>query len=93
MYIETIKERLKERCLASLEQAGRDKKKIRLALYGLMDELGAAAGRDNWSAEYKDYLFTEMKAALLETLQDSVAAEEYEWAAGIFKLRLLSGER
>jgi hypothetical protein len=34
-----------------------------------------------------------MKAALLETLQDSVAAEEYEWAAGIFKLRLLSGER
>ena len=92
MYLETIKERLKERTEQALQLAGRDKRRIKAALYGLMEELGDAVGRDNWSHEYKEYLHGEMKEALKEVLQDSIAKEEYEWAAGIFKLKILSGE-
>jgi len=92
MYIETVKDRLKERCEAVLQAAGRDKKKIKVGLFGVMEELGEIAGRDNWSAEYKEYLHAEMKEALKEILAESIAKEEYEWAAGIFKLKILSGE-
>ena len=92
MYLETVKDRLKERCLAVLQGAGRDKKRIKLGLYGLMEELGEVAGRDNWSYEYKEYLYAEMKEVLKELLAESIAAEEYEWAAGIFKLKIMTGE-
>jgi hypothetical protein len=92
MYLETLKDRLKERTAEVLQAAGRDKRKIKLGLYGLMEELGDAAGRDNWSYEYKEYLHAEMKEALKELLSESVAAEEYEWAAGIFKLKIMAGE-
>ena len=87
MYTSDLAERLQARTLAVLAGTGRDRRRIRLALFRIMEELGAEAGREAWSGEYREFLLAEFRAALDGVLDESVAREEFEWAAAVFRLK------
>ena len=85
MLPDTLIERLQERTRKILEEAGRDRRALRLGVFRLMEELGTAAGQDDWSPEYRAYLLDSFRRSLAATLEEAVAEEEYEWAEAVFK--------
>lgn len=76
---------MKDRLLAALSEAGRNKRKIRRKLDMFEKELASESGekRTDWSNEYHQYLLDNYQEAILLAIKESEILEEYEWAAAL----------
>ena len=81
---EYLSEIIKERIIRELEGVGRDKQKIRSCLGKIAEDLGRTAGEEDWSGEYLEYLLHALHYGCRAALDESIAREEYEWAAELF---------
>jgi len=75
---------LKERIIHGLAGVGRDRAAIRRVVGRIVEDLGRSAGAADWSGEYLEYLLHSLYEGCLSAIDDSVAREEYEWAAELF---------
>jgi len=75
---------LKERIIHGLEGVDRDRDAIRRVMGTIVEDLGRSAGEEDWSGEYLEYLLHALHEGCLAAIDDSVAREEYEWAAELF---------
>lgn len=81
-------EKFIDQCLAELEQAGRDRAKIKRALKGILLRLELSVGADEWAEEYRLWLLDAFCSALVFVREQAVKAEDFEWAIEIDSLLL-----
>lgn len=81
---EYLAEIIKDRIITRLEGVPRDKDSIRRVLGSIAEDLGRTAGQEDWSGEYLEYLLHALHHGCRSALDESVAREEYEWAAELF---------
>lgn len=81
---EYLAEILKDRIIQHLEGVGRDRDAIRRVLGRIAEDLGRTAGQEDWSGEYLEYLLHALHEGCCAAIDESVAREEYEWAAELF---------
>jgi hypothetical protein len=74
-------EALFRKMVKGLELAGRDWRRVDRCLWEWEQYLSSAAGREEWSAEYADFLTDQYWTVLDRLIQQAVEWEEYEWAA------------
>lgn len=69
--------------LTALERAGRDWKRIDRVIWEFRQHLIQGAGREEWNAEYKEYLMERFYQVLDPAIEEAVAREEFEWAESL----------
>lgn len=75
-----LTEKLHSRLRAELSRAGRDRALIRNSLRWTLFSLEMSVGQADFAAEYRAWLMSCWRLALVEVLAEAVAEEEYEWA-------------
>ena len=75
--------------LSALERAGRDWNKIDRVIWEFKQHLLMGAGREEWTAEYKEYLLESFYQVLDPAIEEAVAREEFEWAESLARQKAL----
>ena len=80
-------EALFRKMVKGLELAGRDWRRVDRCLWEWEEYLRSAVGREEWSAEYGEFLWGQYCECLDRLIEQAVQWEEYEWADACLKRR------
>lgn len=81
-----------DKVIVALERAGRDWQKIDRVIWEFKQHLLRQAGKEEWNAEYKEYLMQSFYSVLDPAIEEAVAREEFEWAESLVRQKEILSE-